>query len=179
MKQLRGRLSYANVMATIAVFAAIGGGAYAVTKSAQPVKGGGKIVSGVRNFAPGPFQTLVKLPGIGAIKGSCGTNAQSAGWGFSSARHPADIVTTDAAGVPDDNNSLHVAGHHHGFTSGFAGLGPTYPVAEAFLQLSSGANSGAKSATVTLSVLNGGDPSPNVAGIGNNCRFRVQAIRQP
>lgn len=177
LRQLR--FSYANVMATVAVFAALGGGAYAVSRSAQPVKGGGKVVSRVSNFVPGTFHTLVKLPGIGAIKGSCGTNAQSAGWGFISARHAADLVTTDAAGVPDDQNSAHIAGHHHGFTGGFAGLGPTYPAAEAFLQVSSGANSGARSATVTLSVLNGGDPSPLVAGVGNRCRFRVQAIQQP
>jgi hypothetical protein len=113
------------------------------------------------------------------IKGSCGTNAQSAGWAFFTARHAADIVTTDAAGTPSSNDLGHVAGHHHGFSGAFEGLGPAFPAAEAFIQLSSGAGDGARSATVTLSVLNGGDPSPHVAGIGNRCRFRTQAILQP
>jgi len=179
MARLLERLSYANVMATVAVFVALGGGAYALSQSSPPVRGGGKIVSSVLGASPGPFQRLVKLPGIGKITVSCGTNAQSSGWGFLTARHAADIVTTDGSGTPSASAIGHVSGHHHGFSGAFAGHGPTFPAAQEFIQLSTGAGAGAKSATVELSVLNGGDPSPLVNGIGNKCRFRAQTIRQP
>ena len=38
MSKLRERLTYANVMATIAVFIALGGGAYAITLKKNSVK---------------------------------------------------------------------------------------------------------------------------------------------
>jgi len=176
MARFTERLSYANVMATIAVFVALGGGAYALSQSSPPVRGGGKIVSSVLSASPGPFQRLVKLPGIGKITVSCGTNAQSSGWGFFTARHAADIVTTDGAGTPDIDRIGHVAGHNHGFSGAFQGLGPTFPAAQAFIQLSTGAGAGAKSATVELSVLNGGHPLINR---GSKCLFRAQTIQQP
>ena len=89
---IRSRLTYANVMATVAVFIALGGGAYAVTKldrnsvkskhivngQVKPadvsglVQGSGKVLAN-RFIMPNgdPQRTLLEIPGFGRLDAYC------------------------------------------------------------------------------------------------------------
>jgi hypothetical protein len=67
IKRLKARLSYANVMATIAVFVAIGGG---VTLAA--VGGSGKVkFGGEKGISGGGFENVLSVPGVGKIQAQC------------------------------------------------------------------------------------------------------------
>jgi hypothetical protein len=177
MKWLRDRLSYANVMATSAVFLALGGGAYALSAGSAPVRGGGKIASNALTQAPAsPFQTIAKIGGIGKINVRCNAGAQSSDWEFSSARRNVVMVTTDTAGngFPDPNASGRIAGHHHGFSQSFGGgLSTDFKAGQVFSQLTAGG----RVATMTLSALNQGASGP--VDLPDKCVFQAQVVRQP
>jgi hypothetical protein len=67
IKRLQARLTYANVMATVAVFLAIGGG---VTLAA--VSGSGSVKFGAeKGLNVEEFETVLSLPGIGQIQAGC------------------------------------------------------------------------------------------------------------
>lgn len=177
MKQLRGRLSYANVMATAAVFLALGGGAYALSAGSSPVSGGGKIASKTLTVAPGSgLQPIAKISGIGTIKVQCNAGAKTSNWGLTTARRTVTIVTTDTAGngFPDPNASTRIAGHHHGFTQSFGSeVSSDFKAGEVFTQMTAGS----KVATMTLSALNMGAPGP--VDLPDKCVFQAQVVRQP
>jgi len=72
IKRLSARLTYANVMATVAVFLAIGGG---VTLAA--IGGSGRVkFGGEKGLTLFTYETVLSLPGVGKIQASCskGTN---------------------------------------------------------------------------------------------------------
>jgi hypothetical protein len=70
-KRILSRLNYANVMATIAVFMAMGGG-YAVAFS-----GSGSLQKGALLNIPNGAVTVRSLTGIGAIQASCSGGSPS------------------------------------------------------------------------------------------------------
>jgi hypothetical protein len=71
LKRLRPRLSFANVMSSIAVFLALGGG-YATAFS-----GSGTVQKGALLNIPNGAVTVRSLTGIGAIKASCSGGSPS------------------------------------------------------------------------------------------------------
>jgi hypothetical protein len=67
MSQISGRLSYANVMSTVAVFLALGGG---VTLAA--ISGDGSVRFGAeKGFPVMEWSTVLNLPGIGKVQALC------------------------------------------------------------------------------------------------------------
>lgn len=77
LRRMASRLSYANVMATIAVFLALGGGGYAALAA---IEGSGRGVFGGRTGFDGStstFEPILTVPGVVSIKGSCDANATS------------------------------------------------------------------------------------------------------
>lgn len=72
MKQVRSKLSYANVTATLALAAALGGGIAAAA-------GGGGAASSVtgghlRGISSGQYDKVAKLKGVIAVEAICGTS---------------------------------------------------------------------------------------------------------
>jgi hypothetical protein len=67
VQRIRGRLTYANVGATLAVCLAIGGG---VTLAA--VKGSGTVkFGGEKGISFESYETVLSVPGVGKIQASC------------------------------------------------------------------------------------------------------------
>ncbi len=67
MKRVAGKLSYANVMATVAVFLVLGGG---VTMAA--ISGNGSVRFGaIKGLAVQEWETVLNLPGIGKVQAFC------------------------------------------------------------------------------------------------------------
>jgi hypothetical protein len=167
-------------MATVAAFMAIGGGAYALSAGSDPVRGGGKIFSLAKNLPPdGRDSRFLKLRGLGRIPVTCGPGAKTSTWGFWTLRAPVKMVTTDSgfSSMPDPNTSSNIAGDHHGFSGEPFGPGSSYKAGQAFISVARGTGSNARVATVTLSVLNGGDPT--AGGVGNRCAFQARVTIQP
>ena len=65
MQGLREKLTYANVMSTLAVFLALGGG-YAIAT----IKGDGRIVQGSEVIEIDP-ETVANIPGVVKVRASC------------------------------------------------------------------------------------------------------------
>jgi hypothetical protein len=166
LNRIREKVTYANVMASVAVFLALGGGAFALTHRSKSVKGGGKIVSVVKDVNAGADTTILKLSGLGKISVGCGTDAKTSSWGFTTGDRAAYIALTDG-------NGSRVAGHGHGFTTSFGHLS-AFSSAYVAAHISGTAGHPKPLANVTLSVVNDG-----FTGAGDNCRFAVQSTRQP
>ena len=67
MKRVTGKLSYANVMATVAVFLALGGG---ITIAA--ISGDGSVRFGAeKGLTEFEWETVLTLPGIGKVQAFC------------------------------------------------------------------------------------------------------------
>jgi hypothetical protein len=67
MKRVAGKLSYANVMATVAVFLALGGG---ITMAA--ISGNGSVrFGGTKGLPFFERETVLNLPGIGKVQADC------------------------------------------------------------------------------------------------------------
>lgn len=108
IKRLSPRLTYANVMATIAVFLAIGGG---VTLAA--IGGSGSVkFGGHKGLAFDSFDTVLTLPGVGKVQAQCSKGTfvrfkNTSGKTLHVTAH--DVADDDFSGeaVPD-NGSLQV-----------------------------------------------------------------------
>ena len=69
LRRLISHLSYANVIATVAVFLALAGGGYALAT----IQGHGRVsFGGQKGLSDGSFATILNLPGIGKVQGRCG-----------------------------------------------------------------------------------------------------------
>ncbi len=67
MKRVAAKLSYANVMATVAVFLVLGGG---ITMAA--ISGDGSVRFGAKNgLTASEWETVLNLPGIGRVQARC------------------------------------------------------------------------------------------------------------
>jgi hypothetical protein len=163
---MRCRVTYANVAATLALLLALGGGAYAVARSGNPVKGGGKVVSVVKDIPAGGNAALLNLGSLGKVSASCGADAKTSSWGFETRDRAAYVALADGSGS-------RIAGNGHGFATilgDLSGFGSAYVAAH----ISGTAGHPKPLANVTLSVVNDG-----YHGSGNSCRFAVQSTRQP
>jgi hypothetical protein len=68
IRRLLSRLSYANVMATLAVVLALGGGGFALAN----VSGSGDVRFGAeKGLTPGGFETVLTMPGVGKLQAVC------------------------------------------------------------------------------------------------------------
>jgi hypothetical protein len=163
---MRLRVTYANAAATVALILALGGGAYAIARGGQPVKGGGKVVSIVKDVPAGGDTTLLKLGSLGKLSGGCNDEAKTSSWGFKTGRRAAYVAREDGGGA-------RIAGHGHGFAS-ILGNPSGFASAYVAAHISGTAGHPKPLANVSLSVVNEG-----YAGSGDSCRFAVQSTRQP
>ena len=157
-------------MASAAVFLALGGGAFALSRGSAPVRGGGKVVSNVRDVHAGTAATLLDLGALGKITVSCADDAKTSGWGFHTRRHSAYIASTIAGGPTEGSRT---SGHNHGFDN-ILGSPTGFSAAFVSAQISGTAGDPKPLVNATLSVVNNG-----YIGTGNDCRFAGQLTRQP
>jgi hypothetical protein len=69
VRGLRSRLSYANVMATLAVALALGGGGFALAN----ISGSGNVRFGAeKGLSSAHYETVLALSGVGKLKAFCG-----------------------------------------------------------------------------------------------------------
>jgi hypothetical protein len=68
VRKLRSRLTYANVMATLAVALALGGGGFALAN----VSGSGNVRFGAeKGLSVGSFENVLTMPGVGKVQAIC------------------------------------------------------------------------------------------------------------
>jgi hypothetical protein len=163
---MRCRVTYANVAATLALLLALGGGAYAVARSGNPVRGGGKVTSLVKDIPAGGNAILLNLGSLGKISAACAADAKTSSWGFETRDRAVYVALADG-------NGSRIAGNGHGFETI---LGSLSGFSSAYVDAHFSGTTGHPKplANVTLSVVNDG-----YSGSGNRCRFAVQSTRQP
>lgn len=109
-KVLRGRLSYANVMATLALFVALGGGAYAASGGLVSSSGfvqecvrshGGvpRVVRAHARCGRGQIPLFLATPGASTLRGARGPKGSTGPRGHTGAQGPAGPVGPAGAGA--------------------------------------------------------------------------------
>jgi hypothetical protein len=97
MQRIRERLTYANVMSTLGVFLALGGG-YAIASS---VKGDGRVIQ--KGKAVGSdFETVAKVPGVVRVQARCSGALQI------SIRNDSGAAIELDAGVGNDTDVIQI-----------------------------------------------------------------------
>ena len=110
-KALRGRLTYANVMATLALFVALGGGAYAasgglvsssgfVQECVRPRGGVPRVVRAHARCGHGTIPLFLATPGAASLRGSRGPKGATGPRGRTGPTGPQGPVGPQGPQVP-------------------------------------------------------------------------------